>query len=551
MISVCFYTSMEYTMNLESWKAVEDEVAATRNLHLRDLFAKDPGRAGRFTVEAAGWTLDYSKNLITPALMRKLLSLAEASDLKKWIDAMFSGEAINETENRAVLHTALRNRPDRPVFVNGKDVMPDVKAVLDAMSAFADRVRSGKWLGHTGKRIKHVVNIGIGGSDLGPAMATMALKPYSKRSIAMHFVSNIDATHLAEVLATVKPEQTLFIVASKTFTTQETMTNAESARAWLIEKLGDPKAVAKHFVAVSTNAEKVAAFGIDTANMFGFWNWVGGRYSLPSAVGLPLMISIGPRNFQKMLKGYFKMDRHFATAPFSRNLPVIMGLLGILYGNGYGAESYAVLPYDQYLARLAAYLQQLDMESNGKSIDRQGNRVTYATGPIVWGEPGTNGQHAFYQLIHQGTRLIPCDFIGFCTSHNPMGDHHDKLMANFFAQTEALAFGKTAEQCRAEGVPEKLVPHKTFEGNHPTNTLLAEALTPETFGALIALYEHKVFTQGIIWNIFSFDQWGVELGKVLASKVLIELKSDEKPVLRHDASTNALIQRYREACQRA
>jgi len=538
-------------MNLESWKAVEDEVAATRNLHLRDLFAKDPGRAGRFTVEAAGWTLDYSKNLITPALMRKLLSLAEASDLKKWIDAMFSGEAINETENRAVLHTALRNRPDRPVFVNGKDVMPDVKAVLDAMSAFADRVRSGKWLGHTGKRIKHVVNIGIGGSDLGPAMATMALKPYSKRSIAMHFVSNIDATHLAEVLATVKPEQTLFIVASKTFTTQETMTNAESARAWLIEKLGDPKAVAKHFVAVSTNAEKVAAFGIDTANMFGFWNWVGGRYSLPSAVGLPLMISIGPRNFQKMLKGYFKMDRHFATAPFSRNLPVIMGLLGILYGNGYGAESYAVLPYDQYLARLAAYLQQLDMESNGKSIDRQGNRVTYATGPIVWGEPGTNGQHAFYQLIHQGTRLIPCDFIGFCTSHNPMGDHHDKLMANFFAQTEALAFGKTAEQCRAEGVPEKLVPHKTFEGNHPTNTLLAEALTPETFGALIALYEHKVFTQGIIWNIFSFDQWGVELGKVLASKVLIELKSDEKPVLRHDASTNALIQRYREACQRA
>jgi len=538
-------------MNLESWKAVEDEVAATRNLHLRDLFAKDPGRAGRFTVEAAGWTLDYSKNLITPALMRKLLSLAEASDLKKWFDAMFSGEAINETENRAVLHTALRNRPDRPVFVNGKDVMPDVKAVLDAMSAFADRVRSGKWLGHTGKRIKHVVNIGIGGSDLGPAMATMALKPYSKRSIAMHFVSNIDATHLAEVLATVKPEQTLFIVASKTFTTQETMTNAESARAWLIEKLGDPKAVAKHFVAVSTNAEKVAAFGIDTANMFGFWNWVGGRYSLPSAVGLPLMISIGPRNFQKMLKGYFKMDRHFATAPFSRNLPVIMGLLGILYGNGYGAESYAVLPYDQYLARLAAYLQQLDMESNGKSIDRQGNRVTYATGPIVWGEPGTNGQHAFYQLIHQGTRLIPCDFIGFCTSHNPMGDHHDKLMANFFAQTEALAFGKTAEQCRAEGVPEKLVPHKTFEGNHPTNTLLAEALTPETFGALIALYEHKVFTQGIIWNIFSFDQWGVELGKVLASKVLIELKSDEKPVLRHDASTNALIQRYREACQRA
>jgi glucose-6-phosphate isomerase len=538
-------------MNLEAWKCVENEIEATRNLHLRDLFAKDPGRADRFTVEAAGWTLDYSKNRITPALMRKLVELAEASDLHKWIDDMFSGQPINETENRSVLHTALRNRPDRPVLVNGKDVMPDVKAVLDAMSAFADRVRTGKWLGHTGKRIKYVVNIGIGGSDLGPAMAAQALKPYGKRSITMHFVSNVDATHLAETLAVVKPEQTLFIVASKTFTTQETMTNAESAKAWLVGKLGDPKAVAKHFVAVSTNAEKVAAFGIDTANMFGFWNWVGGRYSLPSAVGLPLMISIGPRNFQKMLKGYFKMDRHFATAPFNRNLPVILGLLGVLYDNGYGAESYAVLPYDQYLARLPAYLQQLDMESNGKSVDRQGNRVTYSTGPIVWGEPGTNGQHAFYQLIHQGTRLIPCDFIGFCTSHNPLSDHHDKLMANFFAQTEALAFGKTSEQCRAEGVPEKLVPHKTFEGNHPTNTLLADALTPETFGALIALYEHKVFTQGVIWNIFSFDQWGVELGKVLASKVLLELKAEEKPLLRHDTSTNALIQRFREVNQRA
>jgi glucose-6-phosphate isomerase len=542
---------MEMTMNLEAWKVVEEEIEATRDLHLRSLFAKDPGRAGRFTVEAAGWTLDYSKNRITPALMKKLVALAEASDLKRWIDAMFAGEPINETENRSVLHTALRNRPDRPVLVKGNDVMPDVKKVLDAMSDFSDRVRKGKWLGHTGKRIKYVVNIGIGGSDLGPAMATQALKPYSKRSISMHFVSNIDATHLAETLAAVKPEQTLFIVASKTFTTQETMTNAESARKWLIEKLGDPQAVAKHFVAVSTNAEKVAAFGIDTANMFGFWDWVGGRYSLPSAVGLPLMISIGPRNFQKMLKGYFKMDHHFATAPFNRNLPVIMGLLGILYGNGYGAESYAVLPYDQYLARLAAYLQQLDMESNGKSVDRQGKRVAYATGPIVWGEPGTNGQHAFYQLIHQGTRLIPCDFIGFCLSHNPMGDHHDKLMANFFAQTEALAFGKTAEQCRVEGVPEKLVPHKTFEGNHPTNTLLADELTPETFGALIALYEHKVFTQGIIWNIFSFDQWGVELGKVLASKVLPELKSETKPALRHDVSTNALIQRYRDVNKRA
>jgi len=534
-------------MNQEAWLAVANEIEATRDLHLRDLFAKDPGRAERFTLNAAGWTLDYSKNRITPALMRRLVELAEASDLKRWIDAMFAGEAINETEGRAVLHTALRNPPDRPVFVNGKDVIPEVHAVLDAMSAFADRVRKGQWLGHTGKRIKYVVNIGIGGSDLGPAMACQALKPFAKRSLAMHFVSNIDGTHLAETLREVKAEQTLFIVASKTFTTQETITNAMNARAWLIDKLGSEAAVAKHFVAVSTNAEKVAAFGIDTAHMFGFWDWVGGRYSLPSAIGLPLMLAIGPRHFKKMLKGYHKMDRHFATAPFSRNMPIIMGLLGILYANGYGAESYAVLPYDQYLARLAAYLQQLDMESNGKSVDRQGNRVAYTTGPIVWGEPGTNGQHAFYQLIHQGTRLIPCDFIGFCKTHNPLGDQHDKLMANFFAQTEALAFGKTAEQCRAEGVPERLVPHKTFEGNHPTNTLLADQLTPETFGALIALYEHKVFTQGIIWNIFSFDQWGVELGKVLASKVLIELTLNEQPVLRHDASTNALIARYRAA----
>lgn len=538
-------------MNVEAWRAVESEIAETRHAHLRDLFAQDPKRAERFTLEAAGWTLDYSKNLITPALMRKLVALAEKSDLRRWIDAMFSGEAINETENRAVLHTALRNRPDRPVYVQGRDVMPDVKAVLDAMSAFAERVRTGKWLGHTGKRIKYIVNIGIGGSDLGPATACQALRPYAKRALALHFVSNVDATHLAETLKDVKPEQTLFIVASKTFTTQETMTNAMSARAWLIEKLGDSSAVAKHFIAVSTNAEKVASFGIDTANMFGFWDWVGGRYSLPSAIGLPLMLAIGPRNFQKMLNGYFKMDQHFATAPFSRNMPVIMALLGILYSNGYGAESYAVLPYDQYLARLAAYLQQLDMESNGKSVDRQGKRVGYATGPIVWGEPGTNGQHAFYQLIHQGTRMIPCDFIGFCISHNPIGDHHDKLMANFFAQTEALAFGKTAEQCRTEGVPERLIAHKTFEGNHPTNTLLARELKPETFGALIALYEHKVFTQGIIWNIFSFDQWGVELGKVLAAKVLPELASTDKPHLNHDASTNALIMRYREANRRA
>ena len=538
-------------MNQQAWQAVASEIEATRGLHLRDLFEKDPGRAERFSLEAAGWTLDYSKNRITPALMRRLVELAEASDLKRWIDAMFAGEAINETEGRAVLHTALRNRPDRPVFVNGQDVMPEVHAVLASMGAFAERVRKGQWLGYTGKRIKYVVNIGIGGSDLGPAMACQALKPFAKRSLAMHFVSNVDGTHLAETLREVKAEQTLFIVASKTFTTQETMTNAMNARAWLVGQLGSETAVAKHFVAVSTNAEKVAAFGIDTANMFGFWNWVGGRYSLPSAIGLPLMLAIGPRHFQKMLKGYHKMDRHFATAPLSRNMPVVMGLLGILYANGYGAESYAVLPYDQYLARLAAYLQQLDMESNGKSVDRQGRRVGYSTGPIVWGEPGTNGQHAFYQLIHQGTRLIPCDFIGFCKTHNPLGDQHDKLMANFFAQTEALAFGKTAAQCRAEGVPEALVPHKTFEGNHPTNTLMADQLTPESFGALIALYEHKVFTQGIIWNIFSFDQWGVELGKVLAAKVLVELTFNDRPVLRHDASTNALIARYRAAQGRA
>ncbi|MBP5320103.1 MAG: glucose-6-phosphate isomerase [Kiritimatiellae bacterium] len=538
-------------MDEGAWKAVEREIEATRGRHLRDLFAADPGRAVRFTVQAAGWTLDYSKNLITPDLMKSLVALAEASKLKKWIQAMFSGEAINETENRAVLHTALRNLSGKPVFVKGKDVMPDVRAVLEAMGNFADRVRTGKWLGATGKRIKYVVNIGIGGSDLGPCMAYLALKPFSKRTIKCFFVSNVDATHLAETLQEVKADQTLFIVASKTFTTQETMTNAESARAWLLKALAGPDgkppadAVSKHFVAVSTNAEKVAEFGIDTANMFGFWEWVGGRYSLPSAVGLPLMISIGPRNYQKMLKGYYKMDRHFQTAPLAANMPVILALLGILYSNGYGAESYAVLPYDQYLSRLPAYLQQLDMESNGKSVDRQGKPVNCKTGPIVWGEPGTNGQHAFYQLIHQGTRLIPCDFIGFCKSHNPMGDHHDKLMANFFAQTEALAFGKTEEACRAEGVLEKLVPHKTFKGNHPTNTLLADQLTPETFGALIALYEHKIFTQGIIWNIFSFDQWGVQLGKVLAGNILKEFSS--KAPLHHDSSTNALIERYRAA----
>ncbi len=534
-------------MNTAAWQFVEKEIAATKNRHLRDFFANDPTRADRFTVSAAGWTLDYSKNRITPALMHVLTALAEESGLREATEAMFTGRAINETENRAVLHTALRNRSGTPVLVNGTDVMPQVNAVLDQMSAFCDGVRSGKWRGHTGKTIRNVVNIGIGGSDLGPAMACEALKPFGKRTIRMFFVSNVDGTHLAETLRQVKADQTLFIVASKTFTTQETLTNALSAREWLVKNLGDASAVAKHFVAVSTNTEKVAAFGIDPANMFAFWDWVGGRYSLTSAIGLPLMLFIGPKLFLRMLRGYHAMDKHFRTAPLNRNLPVILALLGVLYNNGYGAETHAVLPYDQYLARLAAYLQQLDMESNGKSVDRQGRRVGYSTGPVIWGEPGTNGQHAFYQLIHQGTKLIPADFIGFCKSHNPVGDHHDKLMSNFFAQTEALAFGKTAEDCRAEGVAEALVPHKTFEGNKPTNTLLADKLTPETFGALIALYEHKVFTQGIIWNVFSFDQWGVELGKALAGRILPELTAADESELKHDASTNALIRRYRAA----
>ena len=527
------------------WNTVLKELETSKGKTLRELFAEDPKRAERFTVSAAGWTLDYSKNLITQALMMRLEDLAEASDLKDRIEAMFTGEHINNTEDRAVLHVALRNKADEPILVDGKDVMPGVTEVLGRMSAFAEQVRKGEWKGYTGKTIRYIVNIGIGGSDLGPAMAAEALKPFSKRSLKAFFVSNIDGTAMAEALRQVKADQTLFIVASKTFTTLETMTNAQTARAWLVKELGSEEAVARHFVAVSTNAEKVAEFGIDTANMFGFWNWVGGRYSLPSAIGLPLMILIGPKNFQRLHKGYNAMDRHFRTTPLRRNLPVILALIGILYDDAYGAESYAVLPYDQYLARFPAYLQQLDMESNGKSVDRDGNPVTCATGPIVWGEPGTNGQHAFYQLIHQGTRLIPCDFIGFCKSHNDVGDHHDKLMANFFAQTEALAFGRTADECRAMGVPEALVPHKTFKGNHPTNTLLADKLTPDTFGALIALYEHKVFVQGVIWGINSFDQWGVELGKTLAGKILPELSSDSE--LKHDASTNALIERYRKA----
>lgn len=531
-------------MDIDTAEQLEGQIES-KALTLKELFAEDPNRAEKMTVSAAGWTLDYSKNLIDEPTLKLLFKLAEKANLKAEIEKMFTGEHINKTENRAVLHTALRSSKTSGLVVDGQDVYADVHAVLDRMADFATRIRTGKWRGATGKTIRYVVNIGIGGSDLGPAMAYQALQPFSKRTIKCFYVSNIDATHMAETLRQVKADQTLFIVASKTFTTQETMTNAHTARAWLVERLGEA-AVPHHFVAVSTNAAKVKEFGIDEANMFGFWDWVGGRYSLPSAIGLSLMIAIGPTNYKRMLAGYEAMDKHFRTAPLRRNLPVLLALIGILYSNGYGADSYAVLPYDQYLARLPAYLQQLDMESNGKSVDRDGNPVDYMTGPIVWGEPGTNGQHAFYQLIHQGTRLIPADFIGFCRSHNPIGDHHDKLMANFFAQTEALAFGKTAEQCRAEGVPENLIPYKTFEGNHPTNTLLADELTPRTFGALIALYEHKVFTQGIIWNIYSFDQWGVELGKVLAGKILKELADPALP-LAHDSSTNALIARYRAA----
>ena len=537
-------------MTQDKWQYLDEAMTASSRKTIKELFAEDPSRAQKFSIQAAGWFLDYSKNRIDRKAMKSLVKLAEASGLKAEIEKMFTGKKINRTEDRAVLHTALRNcDPKAHVRVDGKDVMPAVRRVLEQMGDFSDLIRKGKWRGFTGKRIKYVVNIGIGGSDLGPVMANIALTPYAKRNIKFFFVSNVDSTHLAETLKAVKPAETLFIIASKTFTTQETMSNASAARAWLIGKLGDKKAVAKHFVAVSTAAKEVAEFGIDTANMFGFWDWVGGRYSLPSAIGLSLMIAIGRNNYARFLRGYWKMDKHFRTARFERNMPVVMALLGLLYSNGYGAESYCVLPYDQYLSRLPAYLQQMDMESNGKGVDRQGNPVEYATGPIEWGEPGTNGQHSFYQLIHQGTHLIPCDFIGCCKTHNEIDDLHDKLMANLFAQTEALAFGKTAEACRKEGVPEELVPFKTFEGNRPTNTLLCDKLTPETFGSLIALYEHKVFTQGVILNIYSFDQWGVQLGKVLAKGVLSDLTA-KKASGKHDASTNQLIARYRKAVGR-
>ena len=534
----------------DKWQHLDEAMARSSQKTIKELFAEDPARAATFSLEAAGWFLDYSKNRIDRDVMKALVKLAEASNLKAEIERMFTGEKINATEGRAVLHTALRNcDPKAQVLVDGKDVMPDVRATLAQMGDFSDLVRQGKWRGFTGKRIKYVVNIGIGGSDLGPVMANLALTPYAKRTLKFFFVSNVDSTHLAETLRQVKPAETLFIVASKTFTTQETMSNAEAAKDWLVKALGDPSAVAKHFVALSTAAKEVAAFGISPANMFPFWDWVGGRYSLPSAIGLSLMIAIGRTNYAKFLKGYWKMDKHFRTARLEKNMPVILALLGILYSNGYGAETYCCLPYDQYLARFPAYLQQMDMESNGKGVDKDGNVVDRETGPIEWGEPGTNGQHSFYQLIHQGTHLIPCDFIGCSRTHNPIGDLHDKLMANLFAQTEALAFGKTAEQCRADGDDERLVPFKTFTGNRPTNTLLANDLTPETLGSLIALYEHKVFTQGVIWNIFSFDQWGVQLGKVLAKNVLKDLTA-KKAGTKHDSSTNALIAHYRKVLGR-
>jgi len=527
------------------WQALSAHFEQQKSAHLRELFQADPARAERFSVEAAGLFLDYSKHRITQQTLGLLLALAEGSGLRGRIDAMFTGEKINATEGRAVLHVALRTPRSKHILVDGKDVVPEVHAVLDKMGAFAERVRSGAWLGHTGKPIKNVVNVGIGGSDLGPAMAYDALRAYSERGLTLRFVSNVDATDFAEAVQGLDAAETLFIICSKTFTTIETLLNAQSARSWLVGNLGDEAAVSKHFVAVSTNASEVAKFGIDTANMFGFWDWVGGRYSYTSAIGLAVMVAIGPGRFGEMLAGFHEMDEHFRTAPFAQNLPVLLGLLGIWYDNFFGAESHAVLPYDQYLSRLPAYLQQLDMESNGKSVTLEGERVDYQTGPIIWGQPGTNGQHAFYQLIHQGTKLIPCDFIGFAKSLNALGEHHDQLMANFFAQTEALAFGKTAAEVKAEGVPDALVTHKVFEGNRPTSTILADELTPAVLGKLVAMYEHKVFVQGVIWGINSFDQWGVELGKVLARRIASELSATGTPQLAHDSSTNALIQRYR------
>jgi len=529
---------------LSAWKALASHYQKIKDQHLRSFFADDPKRGERLTAEAVGIYLDYSKHRITDETLTLLLKLAEESGLREHIDAMFRGDKINITENRAVLHTALRAPKNATILVDGKNVVPEVHEVLDRMSAFADRVRSGQWLGHTGKRIKNVINVGIGGSDLGPVMAYEALRHYSKRDMVFRFVSNVDGTDFAEATVDLDPEETLFIISSKTFTTLETMTNAHTAREWSLKKLGDQKAIAKHFVAVSTNAAEVSKFGIDTANMFGFWDWVGGRYSMDSAIGLSTMLAVGPENFKKLLAGFHEMDEHFRTTPFEKNLPVLMGLLSVWYADFFGAQTVAVLPYDQYLKRFPAYLQQLTMESNGKHVTLGGEHVDYETGPIFWGEPGTNGQHSFYQLIHQGTRLIPCDFIGFAKTLNPLGNHHDLLMANVFAQTEALAFGKTPEQVKAEGTPDWLVPHRVFEGNRPSNTLLVDTLTPEVLGRLVALYEHSVFTQGAIWQIDSFDQWGVELGKVLAKNIISELEGEATG--KHDSSTNTLITRYKK-----
>jgi glucose-6-phosphate isomerase len=537
---------MESADNRAAWSALQAHHAAIRETHLRELFAADPERGERFTAEAAGVFLDYSKNRISAETVSLLLALAEASGLRARIDAMFAGEKINVSENRAVLHVALRAPRGAVIDVDGKNVVPDVHAVLDKMGAFAERVRGGAWTGHTGKRIRAIVNVGIGGSDLGPVMAYEALRHYSDRNLTCRFVSNVDGTDFAEAVSDLDAAETLFVISSKTFTTLETMTNARTARAWLLERLGgDEAAVAKHFVAVSTNAIEVAKFGIDTANMFGFWDWVGGRYSMDSAIGLSTMIAIGPAGFADLLAGFHAMDEHFRSAPFERNLPVLLGLLAIWYNDFFGAQTVAVLPYEQYLKRFPAYLQQLTMESNGKHVQLDGSPVTHDTGPVYWGEPGTNGQHSFYQLIHQGTRFIPCDFVGFAKSLNPLGNHHDILIANVFAQGEALAFGKTAEQVKAEGTPDWLVPHRVFEGNRPSNTLLLESLTPAALGKLVALYEHSTFVQGAIWNIDSFDQWGVELGKVLAQRIIPELDATVGAPLGHDSSTNALIRRYR------
>lgn len=529
-----------------AWNRLADHYATVRRLHLRDLFAKDPKRGTRLTAEAAGIYLDYSKNRVTDETLDLLVALAEESGLRGKIDAMFNGEKINITENRAVLHVALRAPKGTSIVVDGKNVVPEVHDVLDKMADFASRVRSGAWKGHTGKRIRNVINIGIGGSDLGPVMAYEALRYYSDRAMTFRFVSNVDATDFVEATRDLDPAETLFVISSKTFTTLETMTNAHSAREWALQGLGgDPKSIAKHFVAVSTNAEKVEEFGVDTANMFIFWDWVGGRYSMDSAIGLSTMLAIGPDNFRDMLAGFHEIDEHFRSAPFKANLPVLLGLFGVWYTDFFEAQTVAVLPYEQYLKRFPAYLQQLTMESNGKHVKLDGTPVDRPTGPIYWGEPGTNGQHSFYQLLHQGTRLVPCDFVAFVQSLNPLGPHHDMLIANVFAQAEALAFGKTQEQVKAEGTPDWLVPHRVFEGNRPSNMILMDRLTPAALGKLVALYEHSVFTQGVIWNIDSFDQWGVELGKVLAQRLISELASASDAGSGHDSSTNNLVSRYR------